>query len=446
MQDYNAETEEKLISHLENIREFMDTASLTRIINKLTDYAEIISEGKLLSIINFNYNLNRSESTRILDFLIDSRAVSRINIIASKGIRNLDNEFISNVFSNPHNPESLSAYISIRNILENRLTHQTQQYNMNMNKNNTTQSMPINELRGHVKTILDFSINDITLSSKAQHGYIAATLHDAYVIMIQRTDWWNDKTYIKFFFNEDSQDKKFQQITSRESHMSLAEINKRLSDIISRADESVNQTAESIPDINVSDHDFAGERFQVEPQRAKNTGVDDKMMQIPFARQYGARIDSILAEIFEKRNVPDSEKAAEIAFLIYSNYESNNGTLGYYADKAHIVDLATWLIRSDLDIKSFTEKMILPGRKDTLSRFLNEDRKKSLNSFIAELFSLYFNEMFRVLFRIIRSPEIIKFACAFTIKRIYLTRGENLGTFGYFLINSIAKAGRIKTG
>jgi hypothetical protein len=52
---------------------------------------------------------------------------------------------------------------------------------MNMGKTNTTQSMPINELRGHVKTYIDLNNSNVTVSSRAQHGYIAASLHDAYI-------------------------------------------------------------------------------------------------------------------------------------------------------------------------------------------------------------------------------------------------------------------------
>jgi hypothetical protein len=37
-----------------------------------------------------------------------------------------------------------------------------------------------------------------------------------------------------------------------------------------------------------------------------------------------------------------------------------------------------------------------------------------------------------------------QYACAFIIKRIYLIKGEELPTFGFFLIKAIARYGKIK--
>ena len=125
-------SEEIIIDETKNISikkaaSIIDHSVITKIINKLTDYAEIITEGKLSSIVNYNYSLNRSETNTIIKLLLEMRALSRICSIAQKGTKDLEDEFISNVISDPVNPESISSYISIRNILENRLTHQTQQ-------------------------------------------------------------------------------------------------------------------------------------------------------------------------------------------------------------------------------------------------------------------------------------------------------------------------------
>ena len=224
--------EETSSAGIENLTDFLDQAVIIKIINKLTDFAEILSEGKLAQIVNFNFDMNRTQSNDIIDLLIDIGAISRIKLIAQKGTKDLEHEVISNIFSDTNTPENLSSYISIRNILENRLTHQTQQYNMNMGKSNTTQAMSINELRGHVKTFIELNSNDIPLSTKLQHGFIAASLHDAYITLINRTDWWNDRTYMKFFFNEDDNNKKNQLLVSRKTKKSIIEIGSNVQKLI----------------------------------------------------------------------------------------------------------------------------------------------------------------------------------------------------------------------
>src|SRR5208337_2353050 len=188
--------------------EIVDFSTFTKIINKLTDYAETLSEGKISGIVNFNYRLNSAQTNEILKLLKNVQGISRIYSLSVKGSKDIEVEYISNIFSDYEDPESISSYINLKNIIENRLTHQLQQYNVSMVKNNTTLAIPVNELRGHVKTYRDLHGQDITISTKAQHGLIAASLHDAYVTILNTPDYWNDKTYIKFFFNEDDQSKK----------------------------------------------------------------------------------------------------------------------------------------------------------------------------------------------------------------------------------------------
>lgn len=214
------------------IAEFIDESTFNKIINKLTDYAEIISEGKLAGMINFNYRLSSIQTNRIIELLIGNQAISKIYNIAMKGARDLEEEYISNIFSDNKNPAALSSYVNLRNLLENRLSHQIQQYNINMNKNNNTMAMPLNELKGHVRTYEELTRNNIAVSSKAQHGIIAASLHDSYVILLNNDNYRTDRTYIKYFFNEDDLHNKSKLILSREPRLPLTKIHDRLGGII----------------------------------------------------------------------------------------------------------------------------------------------------------------------------------------------------------------------
>jgi len=163
-------------TQLKEIADFFEYSSLFKVINKLTDYAEIITEGKLSGLVNFNYNLNSTQTSKIIEFLVEKNIISNIKNLALKGSSDLENEFVSNIISETTNPETISSYVNLRTLLENRLTHQTQQYNVNMAKNNSTQAMPINELRGHsrtVRTVIDLKNSNVTISHKAHHGMIA---------------------------------------------------------------------------------------------------------------------------------------------------------------------------------------------------------------------------------------------------------------------------------
>jgi len=441
--------DEQKTSALSKIADFLEHASLVKIINKLTDYAEILSEGKLSAIINYNYSLNREQLNEILQLLLKIRALSRISLIAQKGTRDLEDEYISNIFSDSVNPESISSFISIRNILENRLTHQTQQYNMNMGKSNTTQSMPINELRGHVKTYIDLSKSDVTVSSKAQHGFIAATLHDAYITFIARSDWWNDRTYMKFFFNEDDPERRNQLVATREPYMSLIRISGNINQVLDtfsslklarlQSDDKKTYT-EGTPSRSVQDGGQAA--FQNVQARMFN----DRLMMTPFGRQYGNKIDSIIIDLFTPitKDTPNEDTLHEIISGLFKTFTAMPETLQAPGNSKSIIDILDLVIFMDMSVRAFAEKFIYNNRKESFLKFYSDKNKDAIEAFLMALFSVYFEEKFSGLFRIIQSGEMRKYACAFIIKRIYLTQGENLTTFGFFLIKAIARVGHIK--
>ncbi len=440
--------EETSSPDLQNLAEFLEQAELTKIINKLTDFAEILTEGKLSQLINFNFNLNRSQANTIIELLLKNKALSKINIIAQKGTKDLEDEFVSNIFSDTNNLDNISSYLSIRNIIENRLTHQTQHYNMNMGKSNTTQAMSVNELKGHVKTYIDLSNSDVSLSSKAQHGYVAATLHDAYMTLINRSDWWNDRTYMKFFFNEDDPERKNKLIVSRETRKSLSEINRNIKKLL-----------EDFGKLLLANRDEA-EQIDIDSSLKKDTApllqdnqskaFNDKLLLTPFGKQYGNKIDSIIFKLFseERQNQAektDREEIKEHLVRLYNIFIEAPSAINSAANDQSVKLACSYLLFSDFGLKSMAENLIFQRGRESFSKFYTEERKNSIEDFSTILFGRYFEIEFQSLFKIIRSQEMRKFACAFIIKRIYLTIGESLPTFGYVLIKAIARNGKIKT-
>jgi len=433
---------------IENLTDFLDQAVLIKIINKLTDFAEILSEGKLAQIVNFNFDMNRTQSNDIIDLLINIGAISKIKLIAQKGTKFLEDEFISNIFSDTSTPENISSYISIRNILENRLTHQTQQYNMNMGKSNTTQAMSINELRGHVKTFIELSSNDVPLSTKSQHGFIAASLHDAYITLINRTDWWNDRTYMKFFFNEDDNERKNLLLVSRKTRESIIEIGGNIQRLLDDFGRFALEQQEKSRHIDID----SGLK-----KRSVNTMIDpqskifnDRLMLTPFGKQYGAKIDSIIARIFspdmqEQAESKSEEEVKNQIHRLYDNFVSAPAAIKSAANDHSVTMACSYLIFSEYGLKTLAENFIFERGKESFSKFYSEEKRFSIEEFATLLFARYFEIEFESLFRIIKSQDMKKFACAFIIKRLYITVGENLSTFGFFLIKAIARTGKIKT-
>ena len=431
---------------IKKITPFADFNSLSKIINKLTDYAEILTEGKLSGIINNNFRMNSTQTNLIIDLLCSMQALSRIYDIAQKGKRDLEEEYISNIFPDGSNPSSSSSYVSIRNTLENRLNNQVQQYNMNMNKSNTTLAIPVNEIHGHVKTYRDLSINNVTISHKAQHGYIAASLHDAYLTIQNKPDWWDDRTYMKYFFNEDEISKRNLNLLTREPRLSLAEISSNVKKVLNYFNEL--NLAKFRPKADPADNNESQPDFNDTPKNDYTARYSDKLLMTPFGRQYGTKIDSILNDIFDSERLKaweskNDEEIESISRSLFHVYKTLPGSLVVNPNKKSVIDLVNFLLTRDYGMKKFMEKYLHIDRKIPFSRFHSEN-KEAAEDFVTTLFNVFFEENFTSLFRIIRSLDMKQYACAFIIKRIYITRGEELPIFGFFLIKAIARNGKIK--
>jgi len=423
---------------------YLDFNNLTKILNKLTDYAEILTEGKLSGIINYNYNLSSHQTNSIVDFLLKVQVLSKINNIAAKGSKDLEEEYISNLVSDTTNPSNISSYISIRNSIENRLNHQTQQYNMNMNKNNTTMSMPINELRGHVKTYNDLTKDNITVSKKAYHGLIAASLHDAYVTMLNRKDWWNDRTYQKFFFNDDDATSKKFHLFSKLPVISLNQISLNIFSVVDRLKEI---KLDKVSSKKKSEELSISLKKKVASEKKSHNDFNDKMLETPFGKQYGHKIDEILTEIFEssfEKEQIDDDLIRKDFSLLYKIFMTLPNSLDLPVNRKKTCFLVDNLMGENFSLKEFADFYLNWNKQDLLYKNYNEEVKSQIESFLLELFVIYFNEKFISIFRIIKSLDMKKFACAYIIKRIYLLWGGNLTRFGYFLLKAIAHDGKIK--
>lgn len=430
---------------LKRITPFIDYNTMSRIFNKLTDYAEVISEGKLSGIINFHYGLNSTQTNMIIDLLLELQALSRIYIIAQKGKRDLEGEYISNIFSDPSNPGGISSYISLRTLLENRLNHQVQQYNMNMSKSNTTMSIPINELHGHIKTYKDLSSGNISVSHKAQHGYVAASLHDAYLTILNRSDWWDDRTYMKFFFNEDDSSKRNLNLVTRAERLSLFLISANVKTVLNYFQEIASARLKA----RQAEIDEAMESRAIDNIRSDESSIrfSDKLLMTPFGKQYGTRIDSIITEIFSNERITamdrDEEGIRNIAVNLFQVYKALPASLSMNQNIDMCMTLVYYLLGMDFGIKKFTEVFLYTDKKIPFSRFFPEV-KDDIDEFLTRVFIVFFEQNFSTIFRIVKSLDMKQYACAFIIKRIYLIKGEELPTFGYFLIKAIARYGKIK--
>lgn len=424
---------------LYEVSKIVDLPTLIKIFNKLTDYAEILTMGKLSGIVNFNYRLNSEQTNQIIDFLLEIQALSKIHNLSFKGTKDLEDEFVSNIFSDVISTGNISSFINIRNLIENRLTHQIQQYNINMGKTNTTMAMPLNELRGHAKTYRDLSKNNLAISTKAQHGIISASLHDAYITLINKNDWWNDKTYMKFFFNEDDSLKRSTLILSRKERVSLAEVKKKIDTVIEMFEDiKASKSGELDPEFetNFSDQDNYSDQ-------SDQSAHPDKMLLTPFGRQYGSKIDTIISDIFNNEPADISEELIEKISSLYTEYEIDPQSI-HSQNNSGIIEIIDKLIITDTTVRTFSETYIHGGRSDSFNRFYTEGRKEKIEEFITELFIIYFNKKFQTLFTVIKSPDMRKFACAYTIKRMYVKFGENITRLGYYFIRAIARVGGIK--
>ncbi|MBN2078828.1 MAG: hypothetical protein JW838_07665 [Spirochaetes bacterium] len=428
---------------LDDLVEFIDYATFNKIINKLTDYAEILGEGKISGIINFNYRLNSDQTNKVIRALEEIQAISRIYNIALKGSKDLEVEYISNIFSEAENPEMISSYINLKNIIENRLTHQVQQYNVNMGKNNTTMAIPLNELRGHVKTFMDLSGTDATISTKAQHGIIAASLHDAYTTLFNKDEYWNDRTYMKFFFNEDDPARRKYLLLKKHERLSMRQIADRVKETLDRFHASFYHKMQLSRESSRTD---SAPIVEQAPRYTRTEYFTDRMMMTPFGRQYGGLIEKTLERIFtramdEKTTALPEDSVKDMVMSLYQAFKLKTDLA---KQPGELVDVAEYLLGQVYGIKTFAEKFLYFDRKETFSKFYSGQNQEEIEQFLNRLFAAYFETSFSGLFRIIKSLDMKKFACAFIIKRIYFREGENLTNFGFFFIRVIARTGGIK--
>ncbi|OHD69421.1 MAG: hypothetical protein A2W19_05805 [Spirochaetes bacterium RBG_16_49_21] len=426
--------------------EIIDYNSGNKIINKLTDYAEILTEGKISGIINFNFRLNSVQTGTVLKILEDMQGISRIHTVSLKGSKDLQVEYISNIFSDYENPENSSSYLNLKNIIENRLTHQVQQYNINMGKNSTTLAIPLNELRGHVKTYLDLSPLNIAISTKAQHGIIAASLHDVYATLLNRQDYWNDKLYIKFFFNEDDPAKKNILLLRREKRLLLREIAFNIKQMLDKLHAIQYSRMQASREASESEAALAP-ALDYFARHTKPDAFTDRMLLTPFGKQYGSLIEKIIGRIFDpdrKDSYDDAsdDAAKEKIILLYKTYKLKMDMAQY---KSEIIDVVDYLLDQDYGIKTFMEKFLGFDRRDQAPKSYTENNQEHVEQFLAHIFTIYFEEIFSSLFKIIKSMDMKKFACAFIIKRIYITEGDNLTNFGFFFVRIIARIGGIRS-
>ena len=441
---------------ISQIAEFVDQAMITRIIKRLTDYTEIISETKLTSIINYTYNLSSDQIHAVIDFLAHLMAISKIFNIAQKGVRDLEHEYVSNIFSTPSSLENSSAYLSIRNAMEIRLTYQTQQFNMNMGIPNAAKSMPISTLRGQVKTYHSMATN--SASSKVQHGFIAASLHDAYILLIHRVDFWNDKTYTKFFFNEDARENKSILLTTPQEKKSLTRINREVNNLINDFDNQRNDIVdrdfttfpqEDEPEENLDKPEYHVGESQIVFKKKRPSAINfanDATMQTPFGMKYGAKINAILMEMsmVSTESFLDSKSVntiAEILTGLFYSFKSNE--LSSENDTEQIIKAIDFILFLDMDMRIFSEKFLYRNRKESFPKFY-QDNSLAIELFLLSIFQIYFKTRFAPVLKFIRTEEMLTFACAFIIKRIYFTFGDAITFFGFFLIKAILKVGKIQ--
>ncbi len=433
---------------LTDIIDFIDFNTFNKIINKLTDYAEIISEGKISGIINYNFRLNSNQTNKVVKLLESIQSITRIYNLALKGSKDLEVEYISLIFSDFENPEAISSYINLKNVIENRLTHQVQQYNVNMGKNNTTMAIPLNELRGHVKTHQDLSEMELAISTKAQHGIIAASLHDAYSTLLNKQEFWNDRTYMKFFFNEDDISRKKVLLLKKERRLAIREIGNKVHDTLEQLHTIMYNRMQTARDAReAAAQAESSQETDFFPRVTRSESFTDRMPMTPFGRQYGGLIDKIITGIFDpaKRanlnSIPE-ETIKEKIVVLYQAYKLRSDMLKLAGEGQYTVD---YLLQQDYGVKTFAEKFLYFDRKEAFSKFYSGQNQEQIEQFLTQIFMIYFEESFSGLFKIIKSMDMKKFACAFIIKRIYLREGDSLTNFGFFFIRVIAKVGGIKS-
>jgi hypothetical protein len=352
-----------------------------------------------------------------IDFLLKSRAISRLYIPPTAGSHGLDSEYVSNIISNSRMPESISAHIVITNTLDSKTANQLHIYNNSMNKINSGQTASVKEIRRHI----DAHELTKTIPLKSQNVYILASLHDAYVIRLNQNNWWENTHYKQYFMNDDNNEDLLLQLVTREPHLSLEEINRQINIIVHTfiamgagkfKNEQKKPTQENLA------------KSAVPPEKAQQE-IYNKMLSTPFGMHYGKKIDSILFEIFYNNS---DELSGEIKFFVLNASSDFKETNSISLNPETIIELCTWLITTRMDSQTFIEN------------FLEKNSNKQLTTdFTNQLFKIFFELKFRDIFKIIKHPENISFACSFIIKRIYINYGEEIPEYGLFFINTVAQ-------
>ncbi|MCL2025315.1 MAG: hypothetical protein FWG92_00725 [Leptospirales bacterium] len=446
-------------SSMNKIVSFSSQTMLAKIVNKLTDYTDILSESKLSTIINYNYNLTGDQIKTVIKFLVNSRALSCIYMIAQKGSKDFAHEYVSNVFSNPEHHEHSQSYLSLRNTMELRLTQQTQQFNINMGISNIGKSMPLTTLRSHVKmhdkAVETFSV----VPPKVQHGYIAASLHDAYVTLIPRIDFWNDKTYMKFFFSDKTMEDKNMLLTLRQEKKSILKINKDLNDLLNgfdnyKYDMAMLREETSLEDNTrniIADDSSYDETLALKLERKFPTSLvnlsNDPTMQTPFGKQYGAKINSIISNICSEaaKQKLDMDAATSLLCDMFNRFCDDKSSITIEGHGEFIIQIVDFILFIDTDVKNFSEVFLYRNRKESFSKFFQLN-SSAIDAFFSVIFGIYFQERFKPVLKFIKTDDMMTFACAFIVKRIYIMFGDAIALFGFFLIKAVASAGKVQIG
>ena len=425
---------------IEKISEFMDGAVYSRITGKITDYSDILTEQKLISLINFKYDLSSTQVNSIIALLLKTHAISLIYTIATKGMRDLEAEYISNIFSRPDSPATLSSYATIRTMIENRLTGQVQNYNINMNKPSSTLAIPVSELRSHVKSHAEMQDTRGLKSPKIQHGMISASLHDAMVTLLNSGEWWNDKSFTKFFIIDSGYPHAARLLLSKSEWFPLARIRNISETIPLHLDEIIGRRNLHI----TAQRQGEGKNIRAGAEVPETPEADDKMIMTPFGKQYGGKIDSLIAAMFSDGRYVIFASLSEdmLKKNIAALSEACAGGIPENPDPAlsdALVNLGDFLISGHETVKSFSEKYLPAGRKSPATAQGSESREKT-EEFLMTVFLHFFEIKFASLFKIIKSQDLKKFACAYILKRIQLKNGESLTPFGHTLIRAIGRS------
>jgi hypothetical protein len=286
---------------------------------------------------------------------------------------------------------------------------------------------------------------ELAISTKAQHGIIAASLHDAYSTLLNRQEFWNDKTYMKFFFNEDDISRRKVLLLKKERRLTVREIGSKVSEALDQFHAIMYSRMQTARETAAQAE--SSQEQDLFPRVTRSETFTDRMLMTPFGRQYGGLIDKIITGIFDpaKRanlNAIPEEAIKEKIVILFQAYKLRSDMSKLSGEVQYAVD---YLLLQDYGIKTFAEKFLYFDRKETFSKFYSGQNQEQIELFLTQVFIHYFEENFSTLFKIIKSMDMKKFACAFIIKRIYLREGESLTNFGFFFIRVIAKVGGIRS-